>query len=173
MDIVGVPSHVYRGYDIRGLVDTDLNENVYYTLGKAYATFLYRRQINECVVGRDIRITSESYAKSFTQGLLEMGINVIDFGLSLTQIMYFSQYHYLSKGGAMITASHNPKEFNGLKLAVGFSDTMVGNEIQEVRAIAETKDFKGWDKKVSTKKKMYFLRINQTYLNVCLFMIQA
>ena len=135
---------IFRGYDIRGLVDTDLNEEVMYTLGKAYATFLYRRQINECVVGQDIRTTSESYKKAFVRGLLESGIHVTDFGLSLTQIMYFAQYHFLSKGGAMITASHNPKEFNGIKMAVGFSDTMIGKEVQELRAIEESGEFKGW-----------------------------
>jgi phosphomannomutase / phosphoglucomutase len=135
---------IFRGYDIRGLVDTDLNEEVMYTLGKAYATFLYRRQINECVVGQDIRTSSEGYKKAFVRGLIESGINVIDFGLSLTQIMYFAQYHFLSKGGAMITASHNPKEFNGIKMAVGFSDTMIGKEVQELREIADSGDFKSW-----------------------------
>ena len=83
---------IFRGYDVRGLVDTDLNEDVYYTIGKAYATFLYRRQINEFVIGCDIRATSEGYKSAFTRALIESGINVIDFGLGLTQIMYFSQY---------------------------------------------------------------------------------
>jgi len=135
---------IYRGYDVRGLVNTDLNEDVYYTIGKAYATFLYRRQINECVIGCDIRATSEGYKSAFTRALIESGINVIDFGLGLTQMMYFSQYRYLSKGGAMITASHNPREYNGLKLGVGFSDTLVTKEIQELREIAESGDFKNW-----------------------------
>ncbi len=116
MKIVDVPAHIYRGYDIRGVVDTDLNEDVYYTLGKAYATFLFGRQIRECVVGRDIRLTSEKYAKAFVEGLLESGVDVMDIGLSLTQIVYFAHYHYLSKGGAMITASHKNREYNGLKL---------------------------------------------------------
>jgi phosphomannomutase / phosphoglucomutase len=135
---------IFRGYDIRGLVDEDLNPQILNALGKAYGTFLHRRQINECVVGCDVRLTSEEYKKNFIEGLLEMGINVVDFGLALTQIMYFAQYHYLSKGGAMITASHNPKEFNGLKLAVGFSDTLVTQEIQELRSIAESESFEGW-----------------------------
>lgn len=156
MDIVSVPPHIYRGYDIRGLVDTDLNENVYYTLGKAYATFLYRRQINECVVGRDVRETSELYQKAFMEGLLDSGVNVVDIGLTLTQIMYFAQYHYLSKGGAIVTASHNPKEFNGLKMAVGFSDTLIGSEVQEVRQIAETKEFKSWGKRGEYKEDDVF-----------------
>jgi len=135
---------IFRGYDIRGLVVEQLNEDVYYKIGKAYSTFLYGRQIRECVVGRDIRETSPAYQKAFMNALIDSGIDVVDIGLTLTQIMYFAQYHYLSKGGAIITASHNPKEFNGLKLAVGFSDTLITQEIQEIRSIAESGEFKDW-----------------------------
>lgn len=145
--VVDIKPDVYRGYDIRGVAEKDLTENSYYTLGKGYATFLHRRQIRDCVVGMDIRETSEMFKKAFVEGLLESGINVTDFGLSLTQIMYFAQYHYLSKGGAIITASHNPREFNGLKLGVGFSDTMVSEEIQETRKIVEEKNFATWGKR--------------------------
>lgn len=154
--MVQINPQIYRGYDIRGLVDKDLTPEVVYTLGKAYATFLYRRQINECVVGRDIRENSEEYQQALTKALLESGINVIDIGLSLTQIVYFAQYHYLSKGAAMITASHNPKEFNGLKLAVGFSDTLITNEIQEVKQIAESGRFASWDKPGSYRQDDVF-----------------
>jgi phosphomannomutase/phosphoglucomutase len=146
MPKVSINPEIFRGYDIRGLVDKDLNQEVIYTLGKAYATFLYRRQINESVVGMDIRLSSEEYKKSFIEALVDSGINVIDIGLTLTQIMYFAQYYFLSKGGAIITASHNPKEYNGLKLAVGFSDTLVSKEIQELREICYKEEFKGWCK---------------------------
>lgn len=147
---------IFRGYDIRGLVDTDLSEEVLYTIGKAYSTFLYRRRINTCVIGRDIRLTSEKYQESFTKALIESGIHIIDIGLTLSQILYFAQYHYLSKGGAMITASHNPKEFNGLKLAVGFSDTLLTHEILEVREIAEKGEFKKYGKPGEYKKDDVF-----------------
>jgi YD repeat-containing protein len=138
---------IFRGYDIRGVVGEGLNEEVFFTLGKAYATFLYRRQIRECVVGMDIRETSPTYKKAFVSALTESGIDVVDIGLTLTQIMYFAQYNYLSKAGAIITASHNPKEFNGLKLAIGFSDTLIGNEIQEIKKICDTGSFKDWGRK--------------------------
>lgn len=137
---------IFRGYDIRGVVDKDLNEDVYYTLGKAYATFLYERRIRDCIVGRDIRYTSEKYQDAFMIGLTESGINVVDIGLTLSQIVYFSQYRYLIKGAAMVTASHNPVNYNGLKLAVGFSDTLLTDEVQMVRKIAESGNFKSYDK---------------------------
>lgn len=141
---------IFRGYDIRGVVDVDLSLDVMYTFGRAYATFLKERRINESTVGRDNRLTGEEYSKAFIQGLNDGGIDTIDIGLSLSQIVYFSSYHYQIKGSAMISASHNPKNFNGLKLGVGFSDTMITEEIQHLRQIVENGKYsegKGKNKK--------------------------
>lgn len=132
---------IFRGYDIRGIVDTDLNEDVYYTFGRAYATYLSRRRIQEAVVGRDCRLTSELFSKAFIAGLNDGGINTWDLGLSMSQITYFSAYDRLTQGTAMITASHNPKEFNGLKLGTGFSETMVTHEIIAFRELIEKGEF--------------------------------
>lgn len=132
---------IFRGYDIRGLVGVDLSDEVYYTLGRGYATFLAERKIKLCPVGRDNRATSKSYAKHFIKGLNDGGIDTIDIGLSLSQIVYFSSYHFLTKACAMITASHNPKEFNGLKLGKGYSETLALKEIQELRQIIESGSF--------------------------------
>lgn len=132
---------IFRGYDIRGVADVDLNEDVYYTLGRAYATFLSQRRIKEATVGHDNRLTSDMYSKAFTQGLNDGGIDTIFMGLSLSQIVYFSSYEFKTKGSAMITASHNPKEYNGLKLGVGYSDTMISEEIQYMRTLVEKGEF--------------------------------
>ena len=80
---------IFRGYDIRGVMGRDLNTDVYYTLGRAYATFLSQRRIKDSTVGRDNRLNGGSYARSFIQGLNDGGINTIDLGLSLSQIVYF------------------------------------------------------------------------------------
>ena len=137
MKIVKIDPVVFRGYDIRGLVDTQLTEDSYYTLGRAYATFLSQRRIEEATVGRDNRLTSEVFSKALIQGLNDGGINTIDMGLSLSQIVYFSSYEYKTKGSVMVTASHNPKEFNGLKLGVGYSDTMITEEIMYMKELVE------------------------------------
>ena len=129
--------NIFRGYDIRAQVPNELNEKGAYTIAKAYGTFLSRRGINEAVMVRDNRLTGEQMTKAFTKGLVETGINVIDHGLGMVFFMYFSQYFNQSKGGVSISASHNPKEYNGFKLAVGFSDTMISEEIQELRVIAK------------------------------------
>lgn len=128
--------NIFRGYDIRGVIDEDLNEDVYYTLGRAYATFLTARRIKESAVGRDNRRNGEIYAKAIIAGLNDGGIDTIDIGLSMSQVVYYSSYEYKTKGGVMISASHNPGNYNGLKLSVGYSDTMITEEILEMRDIA-------------------------------------
>lgn len=139
--VKNINPYIFRGYDIRGIAHDDLNQDVYYTLGRAYATFLSSRRIQECAVGRDNRLTSSEYSQAFIKGLNDGGIDTIDIGLSLSQIIYYSSYHFKTKGGAIITASHNPKNFNGLKLSTGYSDTMISAEIQQIKTIAESGEF--------------------------------
>lgn len=132
---------IFRGYDLRGVDGKELNEDVFYTLGRAYGTYLVQRRISECPVGRDNRLTSEVYAKAFIQGLNDCGINTIDLGLSLSQIVYFSNYEFKTKGSAMVTASHNPKGYNGLKLGTGYSESMLTDDIINLKNIAQKGDF--------------------------------
>lgn len=131
--VTQINPHIFRGYDLRGVVDQDLNEDILYTLGRAYGTYLSQRRIKEAAVGRDNRLSSEAFSKAFIQGLNEAGINTIDIGLSLSQIVYYAAYHFKTKGTVMITASHNPKEYNGMKIGTGYSETMVTEEIQAFR----------------------------------------
>lgn len=133
--------NIFRGYDIRGKYKEELNEEGAYVIGRAYGTFLSQRRINEAVIVGDNRLSTESLKKAITDGLLDSGINVIDHGLGLVFFMYFSQYFNQSKGGVNVSASHNPKEYNGFKLAVGFSDTMVTEEIMQLKDIAKKGEF--------------------------------
>jgi phosphomannomutase/phosphoglucomutase len=139
--VSSIDPNIFRGYDIRGLAEDQLSEDVYYTLGRAYATFLSRRRIKESTVGRDNRLTSVEYTKAFIKGLNDGGIDTIDIGPALSQIVYYSSYFFRTKGSVMITASHNPKEFNGMKLGVGYSDTMITEEIQNLRKIVEKGEY--------------------------------
>src|SRR3989304_7857408 len=97
--------------------------------------------------GYDNRLSSGRIKDTFINSLLDCGINVHDIGLSLSQIVYYSSYYFRCKGGVMVTASHNPKEFNGFKLGVGFSDTLITEEIQQVKKIAEEGNFVKTDHK--------------------------
>jgi phosphomannomutase/phosphoglucomutase len=128
---------IFRNYDIRGVVDVDLDDEKIEAIGKAYGTFLRRRKIRQMVCGRDCRLTGEAYQKAFTKGVVTTGVDVIDIGLVMTQMMYFAQYRFQTNGGAIMTASHNPKNFNGFKLAIGYSQTTGPEEVQEIRKIVE------------------------------------
>jgi len=136
-----IPDHVFRGYDLRGVVGPDLDEERVERLGKAYATWLIRRNVNDCVVGYDSRESSPSFRDALVKGLTESGITVYDIGMTLSQICYFAQYLFRTRGMVMITASHNPKEYNGFKFGTGFSETMVTEEIIEFRELTKSGDF--------------------------------
>src|SRR3989344_8907922 len=148
--------NVFRGYDIRGLIPDEINTNGAYVLGRAYGTFLQRRRIYQAVVVGDNRTTTEELKVALIEGLLDTGINVIDHGLGLVYFMYFSQYVNQSKGGVSVSASHNPKEYNGFKLAVGFSDTMITEEILAFRDLAKSGQFVKPDKPGKITKKEIF-----------------
>lgn len=138
---------IFRNYDIRGKVDEDLNETNVEALGRAYGTLLHELGISkEIPVGYDCRLSSLSFSKAFIKGINLTGIDVVNIGTVMTQMVYFAQYHFKSRGGAMITASHNPKNYNGFKLAINFSQTTGPEEVQKIRKLVETEEFFKSDK---------------------------
>jgi phosphomannomutase / phosphoglucomutase len=132
---------VFRGYDLRGLVDVDLNPEIAEHLGKAFGTYLKRHGITEAVVGRDSRATSPEYSEHVIKGLSWTGIDVVDIGMVLVGTFYWSQYHLNRQGGIYVSASHNPPEFNGFKFANGFSETLVSDGMQELLRLVQEEDY--------------------------------
>lgn len=133
--------NIFRGYDLRGVAGKDLNpENVEH-LGKGYGSFLARRGIKKAVVGHDCRATSVEYKEAIIKGIIATGVDVIDIGLTLSGTFYWAQYYLDSGGGVMVTASHNPADYNGFKFATGLSETMVSHEIQELRQIVDNEEY--------------------------------
>jgi len=133
---------MFREYDIRGrMKDSELNPQAAEWIGKAYGTFLEKRGIKTVVVGHDSRHGSKAVNEPLIRGILSTGRDVIDIGMCLTPMMYWAQYHFQSKGGAMITGSHNPKDWSGFKLASGLSYTLIGEEIREILALIENDRF--------------------------------
>jgi len=133
---------MFREYDIRGLVnDQELNANSAELIGRGYGTFLDKRGITDMIVGYDCRFGSVEIKDGLVKGLRASGRNVIMVGMCLTPMMYWAQYRFMVKGGAMVTGSHNPKGWNGLKLAAGLSYTLVGAEIRELYEIIESEEF--------------------------------
>ncbi len=131
---------IFREYDIRGVAGTDILDEDVTNIGKAYGTLLLRQGNKNVSVGRDCRQTSDRYADLFIQGITSTGCDVVDIGICPTPVLYFSIHHLDLQGGAMVTASHNPPEYNGFKMMSGH-DSIHGEGLQEVRKVIEANDF--------------------------------
>jgi len=146
---------MFREYDLRGRENPDeLNDTSMYYIGKGFGTFLKKRNITEAIVGHDAKGTSESFHQNMIKALTECGINVINIGTVTTPMSYWAQYYLKVKGLAMITASHNPAGWNGVKLGSDFSYTLLTNELIEVYDTITKEEFtngQGWVKKEDIK----------------------
>jgi phosphomannomutase/phosphoglucomutase len=128
---------IFREYDVRGVVDKDLNFDIVYNLGRAIGTHAIPRGVKTMTLGMDCRLSSEEYHDAIRKGVNSTGIDIIDIGLCATPMLYFSIQYFHADGGVMITGSHNPPDFNGFKVCVG-PDTIYGNDIQELGKIMES-----------------------------------
>jgi phosphomannomutase len=129
----------FKAYDLRGRIPDELNEDVAYRVGRAYAEFVKPKKV---IVGRDIRLSSELLGKALEQGLLDSGVDVHDIGLCGTEVVYFATFHKEMDGGIMVTASHNPPDYNGMKFVREGSRPISGdNGLQDIRQLAEAGRF--------------------------------
>src|SRR5579862_2865875 len=133
-------AHIFREYDIRGLVDKDLTAEVVEQLGKGLGTLVRRAGGSRVVVGRDCRESSTRFRDALCKGLAFTGISAWDVGVVPTPLTYFAANTLPVDGLAMITGSHNPPEYNGFKMGVGKS-TFHGPEIQALKKLIEKGDF--------------------------------
>ena len=137
---VKISGRIFREYDIRGVWGEDLNEGAVYAIGRAFACCL-RERFPEAArpsvtIGRDARMSSPAMLEHLARALVESGIDVIDIGVCPTPLQYFSLFRLPVQGGLMITASHNPAEYNGLKLSLG-TETIYGEKIQLIKRYIE------------------------------------
>jgi phosphomannomutase/phosphoglucomutase len=132
---------IFREYDIRGLAEKDFDADFAQLLGKVHGTAVYDKGGRRVTVGRDCRATSNPYAEAAIRGLISAGLHVYDVGVCPTPLLYFSLFHLDVDGGIMVTASHNPSEYNGFKVCLG-KETLYGAQIQDLRARMERGEFK-------------------------------
>ena len=144
----------FKAYDIRGRIPDQLNEDIAYRIGRAYVEYLAPKKV---VVGYDIRLTSKSLCDALTEGLTDGGADVINIGQCGTEEVYFATSHLGVDGGIVVTASHNPKDYNGMKLVRDNSKPISGDTgLGDIKALAEANDFppvqnKGSVSEVDTK----------------------
>ena len=134
-----IPSSIFREYDIRGIADRDLTDDLVYALGLALATMLPAGAGRRLALARDCRVSSERLHSAMSRGLVDGGAHVVDAGVGPTPMLYFAVHHTEVDGGIMITGSHNPAEENGLKMMRGRA-SFFGKDIQALRAKIESGD---------------------------------
>jgi phosphomannomutase len=129
----------FKAYDARGRVPEELNEDIAYRIARAYAAFVKPGRV---AVGRDIRLSSAGLADAVIQGLVDSGVDVVDIGIGGTELVYFATFNDELDGGIMVTASHNPPDYNGMKFVREGSRPISGDTgLKEIRALAEADDF--------------------------------
>ena len=134
-----ITTKAFKAYDIRGVVPTEVNEELAYRLGRALAFFL---KADHLVIGHDIRLSGPSLTKAAVEGMRDAGASVWDLGQCGTEMMYFATAHLKADGGMMVTASHNPKEYNGMKLVRKEARPISADTgLKDLAAMVELEDF--------------------------------
>lgn len=133
----------FKAYDIRGRLGDELNEDIAYRIGRAYGEFEKPKKV---VVGGDVRLTSESLKLALSHGLQDAGVDILDIGLSGTEEIYFSTFHLGVDGGVEVTASHNPIDYNGMKLVRKNACPISGDTgLRDIQRLAEINEFSAVD----------------------------
>lgn len=153
---------IFRTYDIRGIAETDITNKDAYLIGKASASHLIKNfGAKKISVGADSRVSSPRIKEHIIKGVIETGIDIVDIGLSTSPMLYWSICNLNLDGGIMITASHNPKEYNGFKICKKEADTVHGEELQEVYKLIENDDYTNSENKGTLEE----MDINEAYTN--------
>ncbi len=131
---------IFRAYDIRGIVNKTLTKKIVYDIGRAVGSTALDKGISSLVIAKDGRTSSPELSGALADGLLSTGINIIDIGTVPTPVLYFVAHHHDSHSGIMLTGSHNPADYNGLKIVLA-GETLAGEKIQALKKRIENNDF--------------------------------
>jgi phosphomannomutase len=127
---------IFREYDIRGTVGTELSPEFARILGRAYATLAQEHNLNRIAIGHDCRLSSPDYAQSLAEGMADEGIDVVMTGMGPTPQLYYAVFANDLGGGIQVTGSHNPPDMNGFKILLG-KQTLSGADIQDMKSRCE------------------------------------
>lgn len=141
-----VPSNIFRTYDIRGIYPDELSEESIYLIGRAFGTYLKRKELgNNVVLGSDNRSSSSALREALSRGLVESGCNVTDLGIVPTPLVNFLTFEKDIDAGLVVSASHNPSEYNGVKFSLKDAEPLFGNKLQDLLEIINSEVFEEGD----------------------------
>ena len=155
-----INKNIFREYDIRGVYPVDINEDITYTIGKAYGTYIQKFNEKVCIIGHDNRLSSPSLHNALIEGILSTGVDIIDLGLVTTPMLYYARILKKINAGIMITASHNPKDDNGFKFSFNDVGNAKGEEIYKFRDFIYNEPF------IDGKGVIYKYDIKNEYYNL-------
>ncbi|MGB9677864.1 MAG: phosphomannomutase, partial [Candidatus Ratteibacteria bacterium] len=141
---------IFREYDIRAVYKEDLKGQLPYFIGRAFGSYVKRKNLKNVCIGGDNRLTTPEIKEKVIKGILETGCDVIDIGIVPTSLLYFSVCFYKYDSGIMVTASHNPPQFNGFKMVVE-NKSLYGNQIQKIADIIEKNEFEDGNGRIEKK----------------------
>jgi phosphomannomutase/phosphoglucomutase len=179
---MNISPDIFREYDIRGVADADLTDEAVEVIGRSFGAWLAERRVRKIALGGDVRLSTERIRAAAARGVAEAGIDVVDIGVVTTPMLYWSLYHLNLEGAIMVTGSHNPPNMNGLKLAYGpegadpekpfAKATLWGDEIQEIRRIAERGRFAADVKEVNARVVVSHESVTDAYISMLLSKIE-
>ena len=153
-----IDKNIFRGYDIRGVYPDTIDEDAVYTIGLGFGTHIQKIGKKKCIVGHDNRLSSPALYEALIAGICSTGVDVISLGLCTTPMYYYACIKLGVPSGAMVTASHNPKDDNGIKFAFDESGNCKGQEIQDfLQEILE--------KEQKKRYHIYYMILSQNTLN--------
>jgi phosphomannomutase/phosphoglucomutase len=135
-----IAPEIFKAYDIRGIVDKTLTEEAAEMIGRALATTAARKNLRRFVIGRDGRLSGPRLSAALARGINAAGADVIDIGVVATPMVYFGTHHFDTGTGVMVTGSHNPPEYNGLKMMIG-GETLAAEAIQDLLRVVQKGEF--------------------------------
>lgn len=160
MKIVKINNEIFREYDVRGIFGQDLDIDVAYTFGKSFGSYIQKVGNKEVIIGNDNRESGPILSNGLIKGLLDSGVDVLNLGLVTTPMYYYAKKKYNIKSGIMITASHNPREYNGFKISFNEKGNACGQAIIDFRDFTNKQDF------IDGKGKITTINIREDYLKL-------
>ena len=158
---MNLSKNIFKAYDIRGIYDHELNNKTVKLIAKALSE-IYKNKNDKIVIGRDGRLSSETLSKALIEGFLESGKDIIDIGQVPTPLLYYAVNYFKLNSGIIITGSHNPKDYNGLKIIMD-GHALAGNEIQKIYENIESKNYINYDNK--NNAKLENIQIDNIYID--------
>ena len=137
--VIPLPKEIFKAYDIRGIVGKTLTPQIVEAIGHAIGSEALTRSQKTLAIGRDGRLSGPELSAALARGIRKSGVNVIDIGMVATPMLYFATYHLQTHSGVMITGSHNPPDYNGIKMVLG-DETLSGESVQRLRTRIESND---------------------------------